>query len=526
MMKNLLEKANRHSSVKMAAFLISGSYLASRFLGLLRDRLLVGRFGIGPLADAYTAAFRIPDLMFTLIVSGAFAVAFIPVLTKHLVEHEEEEAWGVTSSILNLLVLATLVAGALIFIFANPLTKLITPGFDPYRHSLTVGLTRIMLITPMLFAISTVLGAVQQAYGRFLVFALSSVFYNVGIIFGIVFLTRSHSIYGVAYGVVIGTVLQALIQILGLAGLGYRYKFRLNLRHRSVRQTLKLMVPRSIDQGIDQIHYAVETVIGSRLATGSLTAYYYANNLKNVPLVVLGSAIATAAFPRMAARAAEGDRTKLLEEFVINSRLILFLVIPAATAAVLLRGYIVRLLFGFGNATTANTLGWFAGAIIFGSLFFLVTRLYYALQDTKTPMLVSIFAIGFNIVLSIFLANRFGVIGLAMAQSAVAAVESGLLLAILYRRLGSLGGRQIAGGALRMTLANLIMASVIYILVARVLPLYAADKGFWVVGPKFAAIVVAGALAYLLPCYALRLHEAHDFVRKLLSGLKRPATLT
>src|SRR5438309_1917938 len=148
----------------MAAVLISVSYLASRILGLLRDRLLAAHFGIGPLTDAYTAAFRLPDLLFTLLVSGAFAVAFIPVLAEHWSKEEREEAWEVTSTLLNLLAIATLVAGGVIFILAGPLTRLVAPGFDPYRHQVTVNLTRIMLVTPFLFALSSVWGSVQQAF--------------------------------------------------------------------------------------------------------------------------------------------------------------------------------------------------------------------------------------------------------------------------------------------------------------------------------------------------------------------------
>lgn len=525
-MHKVLAKFNRRSSVGAAAFLISGSYLASRGLGLLRDRLLASHFGVqNPLTDAYTAAFRLPELLFTLLVSGAFAVAFIPVLAEHLGRDEKEEAWEVSSSMLNLLVLATIFLGVFIFIFADPLTRLVAPGFDPYRHKVTVDLTRIMLVTPVLFAVSSVFGSIQQAFGRFFFYAMASVFYNLGIIFGIVFLSHEHSIYGVAIGVVVGTVVQAALQVLGLVGLGYRYKPVLAFRHKSVGKIVKLMIPRSIDQGIDQINYTVQTIIGSQLATGSLTAFYYANNLKNVPLAIFGSAIATAAFPRLAARAANKDRQRLIEDMVNNARMVLFLVIPSATVALLMRGYIVRLLFGFGSPTTANILGWFAGTIIFQSLFFLVVRVYYALQDTKTPLYISLAAIATNIVLSIVLSRRFGVSGLAMAQSIVATTETLVLVGILRQRLGTLGLRSVARGLGVMLLANIIMASIVYILIAGFLPLYADDKGFMVVGPKFLVIAGAGLLAYMLPCYLLKLKEARYFVSKLKEQALRPLNL-
>lgn len=523
-MRKFLLRLNRRSSLGAAAFLISGSYLASRLLGLLRDRLLASHFGIGALTDAYTAAFRLPELLFTLLVSGAFAVAFIPVLTTHINKDEQEEVWQLSGAMLNLLALVTIAVAIIIFIFADPLTTLIAPGFDQQRHQLTVELTRIMLLTPTLFAVSSVWGSIQQAYGRFLFYAMASVFYNVGIIFGIMYLSPGNSIYGVAWGVVIGAGLQALVQLVGLVGLGYRYRPSFHFNRKDVTRVVKLMIPRSIDQGIDQLNYTIQTIIGSGLAKGSLTAYYYANNLKNVPLVIFGSAIATAAFPRMASRAV-GDKEKLIEDFVYNSRLILFLVIPAATVALILRGYIVRLLFGFGDPTTANTLGWFAGVIIFQSLFFLVCRVYYALQDTRTPLYLSIFAISLNIVLSFILAKRFGVVGLAMAQSAVAAIETIILVGLLRRKLGNAGERSIIAGATKMMLANTIMGSVLYIVVARVLPLYATDIGFRVIAPKFALIVLIGAVAYIVPSYLLDLHEAKKVIEKLRAQFIRPVEL-
>jgi len=512
--------------VSATAVIISTSYLASRLLGLLRDRLLVAHFGIGPQADAYAAAFRLPDLLFTLLVSGAFTVAFIPVFTARREQGQEREAWDLSSDLLTILSLATIAIAVVAFIFADPITTLIAPGFDASRHHLTVGLTRIMLITPFLFAVSSVLGSIAQAFNRFLIFALASVFYNVGIIFGILFLSPTHSIYGVAYGVVIGAGLQAALQGLGLAGLGYRFRLRIRRPSRDVWRVIVLMIPRSIDQGIDQLNYIIETVIGSRLSTGSLAALYYANNLKNVPLVLIGNSIATAAFPRMAARAAKGAKEALIHDFVLNSRLILFLVIPAGIVTVIMRGYIVRLLYGFGDATTANTLGWFAGTIVFASLFFLVSRVFYAMQDTKTPLYTSLVAMVATVGLAFSLSSVFGVVGLAMAQSLSTAGETIALIIILQQRLGQIGLGEIWHGLRRMTVAGAIMAGVTYISVARLFPLYRSDLGIGVVGPKFLMLIVVASASYLIPCYLLKLREAHKFLGMLKQQILKPLNLT
>ena len=526
-MNSFISRLNRSSrGVSATAVIISTAYLASRILGLLRDRLLVSHFGISPQADAYAAAFRLPDLLFTLLVSGAFTVAFIPVFTARREEGHEREAWQLSSDLMTILGLATIALAAVAFVLAGPITYLIAPGFDAYRHHLTVGLTRIMLITPFMFAISSVLGSIAQSFNRFLVFALASVFYNVGIIFGIIFLTPTHSIYGVAWGVVIGAGLQAALQCLGLVGLGYRFRPQLDFRNRDMRRVIILMIPRSIDQGIDQLSYIIETVIGSRLATGSLAALYYANNLKNVPLVLIGNSIATAAFPRMAARAAKGTKEAFIHDFVLNARLILFLVVPTGIITVLLRGYIVRLLFGFGNTTTANTLGWFAGTIVFASLFYLVSRVFYAMQDTRTPLYTSLVSIVATIGLAFSLSSLFGVVGLAMAQSLSIAGETIALIVILQLRLGQIGLGEIWSGLRKMLLAGAIMGGVTYIAVARVFPLYRDDLGIAVVGLKFLALMIIASASYLIPCYLLKLREAHKFLGMLKQQVLKPLNLT
>lgn len=505
---------------------ISGAYLLSRLLGLLRDRLLVSHFGIGPELSAYNAAFRLPELLFTLLVSGAFAVAFIPVLTEHLSKEDKDTAWRITSSLLNLLVVGTVIGSMLIILLADPLTTLITPGFNAYTHSLTVDLTRIMAITPILFAISSVLGSVQQAFNRFAIFALAGVMYNVGIITGIILFSNSLGIYGAAYGVLIGVVLQALLQWFGLYGLGFKYRPEISWRLAGVRQTLKLMVPRSIDQGIDQINYSVETIIGSTVSTGAIGQFALANNLKNVPLVLIGSSISTAVFPRLAARASAGAREELVETYVKTARLILFLAIPSALFAVVARGYIVRLLYGFGDRATASTLGWFAGTIIFTSLFMLVSRVYYAMQNTKTPLKLSLASIPLNIILSIILSRHYGVVGLAMSASTVAVLETTALAVILRWRYGHFGHRNILRAAIPVSVAGTIMVCATYLLINRVIPLYAADRGFITLMPKFGLIVLVASVSYLVPCYLLKLPEAHMLLERLRLLMLRSLNLT
>ncbi len=520
--RTILSKVNKRRSISMAAVLISLSYLLSRLLGLVRDRLLASNFGLSPQADAYAAAFRIPDLLFTLLVSGAFAVSFIPVFVGYLERKKINEAWEVASTLLNLLLLITAVFGIFSFIFAEPLVRIIAPGFDAERMGLTVNLTRILLITPLFFAISAIFGAIQQAFQRFVLFALASVFYNIGIIFGILFLEPlfAQPIYGVAWGVVAGTALQAIMQSFGLAGLGFRYTLSIKFWHPAVIRVLKLMVPRSLDLGIEQINTIVETAIGSQLAAGSLSSYYFANNLKNVPLGLFGGAIATAVFPTLIRASKSKDKHKLPHEIVRTLSLVLFLVIPSMAITVVLRGYIVRLLLGFGDQTTADTLGWFAGVIVAQSLFFVVARIFYALEDTKTPLFTSIFTLFINIPLSYLFAQMFGTPGLAMALSLATSIELVILMVLLRRKIGSYGGRSIFQAGVRISLATLAMASVMYMMIVSLFPLLRGDVGWRTLGPKFAFICTVGGFVYFISTKLLKVKEA-DMVLRLVKSRYR-----
>ena len=525
-MNKLLKKANVQTTVGLSAAIISASYLMSRLLGLFRDRLLISTFGKGMALDAYNAAFTLPDLLFTLLVSGAFAVAFIPVFSEYLKKDDKKEAWDIAASLLNILVVGTIGVAILVEIFAVPITKFLFHGFNEQTLQLTINLTRIMLITPTLFAISSVWGSIQQAHHRFVLYAVASVFYNIGIIFGIIVFSKHYGIYGVAWGVILGTALQALVQLAGLSGLGYKWRPIISFKLKGVTRTLKLIVPRAIDQGVDQINYAVEKSIGSALAAGSITSFTYANNLRNVPLSLIGSAITVAVFPRLAEQSTEKSKTKLIESFVHTARLILFLSIPAAIMSVAARGYIVRLLYGFGDVDTANALGWFAASIVFTSLFFLVSRVFYAMQDTKTPLFISIASVGLNIFLSYHLSRSMGITGLAAAASLVSGIETLVLMAILRKRIGSIGEKSIFGSLIRMSAAGLIMAVTVRYMVRTALPLYSADLGFATIAPKFIIIILVAVVAYLVPCYLLRLKEAKTMVHRMIDTILRPLNLT
>ena len=257
-------RANARISVQLAATLLASSSLLSSLLGLFRDRLLNTYYydTLPNYADAYTAAFIIPDFMFFILVSGALSVTFIPVFNDRLQAGNKKSAWELSASLLNLLAVVTMVASVLIIIFADPLVRYVVgPGLDEVGHGLAVSMMRVIAINPFLFAIASVIASIQQAIGRFTFFALSPVLYNIGIITGILVFTGGINIFGVqifqggimgvALGVVLGSILQLIVSSIGLIGLGFDYQFKIYWKNRGFRQVLKNLPARSLDQGID-----------------------------------------------------------------------------------------------------------------------------------------------------------------------------------------------------------------------------------------------------------------------------------
>jgi len=513
--RRLISRANTSLSIGWAATILASSYFISGIFGLIRDRLLAARFGIDGVLDAYFTAFSLPDLLFLILVSGALTVTLLPVLTKRIESRNMKSAWEITASMINLLGIITLVASLVIFIFAEQIIMLIAPEFDVIRRQMAVTIMRILAINPFLFAISSIFGTVQQAYGRFFFFALAPVVYNVGIIIGILYLSEPYGIYGVAYGVVIGAVAQLLIQALGLTGLGFQYKPFIFWRNKGFRQVLRLIGPRSVDEGLVYFITIFERAIASGLAAGSIAAYQFAFNLKNYPITLIGTAIATAAFPSLSQRALS-TRTDLLKKEILEvMRAILWFAVPTAIIVVLMRGYIVRLLIGFGDATVANLLGWFSVAILFQSLLRMVARIFYAQEDTKTPLVGSFIAIVVNVSLAFLFVNFYGVIGLAMAHSITSVVQVGFLVAVLMKRMGNFITREFASQSARIFLASVVTGGVTYTMVRFVLPLVAGETGFFTLAPRFSAIALVSAAAYILIGNWLKINESQKAMRVL-----------
>ena len=503
----------------------------SALLGLFRDRLLnsyyLGTYPTG--IDAYTAAFTIPDFMFFILTSGALSVSFIPVFNQRLASGNKKSAWELSSSLTNLLALATLITSVLIMIFADPLIRyVVSPGLDESGMVLAINMTRVIAINPFLFSIATVITSIQQAVGRFVFYAFAPAIYNIGIIIGITWFTGGINIFGiqlfeggimgVAIGVILGAVMQLIVSLIGLFGLGMDYEFKIYWRNQGFRSILRLLPARSLDQGIDYVNGIVNTNLSSRMGAGAVRSFNQASSLHQMPVNLIGVAISTAFFPKLTEELGNGDKKEFNATFRQALRTITWIALPVSVIAFFGRGYVTSFISNIGNndsnGTIASVLGTLCIAIFARSIFHIASRGFYAYQDTKTPFLVSIFAIGLTIILSIwFYLLGWGVDGLGLAQSLGAIIEIVVLLYILQRRSGwMLLDRVFWRAITRMGFATVVTGCVAFSM-TKFVPLMATDTSLVITIPKFLLISGVSAISYLLASYFLSLKEATPIFR-------------
>jgi putative peptidoglycan lipid II flippase len=529
MVKRFFARANGRLTVGTAASLLAASTLISSILGLYREKLLLSYYydTYAQGLDAYKIAFTIPDFMFFLLVSGALSVTLIPVLNQRLTAGNLKSAWELCSSLINFMAIATFITSVLIIIFAEPLVQyVVAPGFDEERRNLTVSLMRVIAINPFLFSIATVLASMQQAIGRFFFFALAPTVYSIGIIIGILFFTNKITLFGVtifeggimgvALGVVLGSILQLVVSAIGMRGINFEYQFKIFWKNLGFRQVLKLLPARSFDQGIDYFNNLVEMNLASRLRAGSITAYQVATMLHMVPINLIGVAISTAAFPKMTERLAQGRKDLFRKELQSVLRVIIWLALPVTAIAFLGRGYLVSFLKVGGDNHIAGILSVLAVAILFRSIYHIASRSFYAQQDTRTPLYISIGAITLNIALASFfvLQANLGVFGLAAAQSITSFVEVLILFSIMQRRIKNVFNAKFVHGILRMISATGLMFVVTYIMI-KLFNLTAFGESLFALLPPFALIVTVSFASYLLFSKLLGLQEATPVIDRL-----------
>lgn len=515
----------QQSSILSAAGIITLSSLLSAFLGLWRNRLLVGSFFGTPEArlqlDAYWVAFRLPELIFQILVIGSLSAAFIPVFSKHL-KQNRPEAFAIASSVMNIVLLIFGLLAIVIFIFAVPFTHLMTSAnFSEAQIMLAAQLTRIMLLAQFFFAISNFLTGAIQAEQRFIIPALSPAAYNVGIILGIIFLSPVIGIYGPAIGVVIGACLHLLLQIPLARTLGFHYTPRIWWHHAGVREMVRLMPPRIFAISVNQIELFATVFFATALPTGSLTIMNIATQLMSAPVRIFSVPIGQASLPFLSKNVADGDKVIFKKTLLQSLHQVLFLALPAGMLLLILRVPLVRLAYGaaefpwFATILTGKVVALLSVSIFATASNHVLTRAYYALHNTRLPLWISLVSVLINIIIAYLSVFVFGweVLGLAVGVSTSAIVQMILLTIFIVPHLKPLTAGELLASPIKMAGAAMCMALALWIPM-RLLDRYVFDTTRVIPLLVLTVIVsLIGGLVYLSLAWFFRIAELDAFMQ-------------
>lgn len=426
--------------VGKATVIIAVLTLVSRLMGFVRDLFLASQLGAGIQTDIYFTAFRLPDLIYNLLILGTLSAAFIPVFTNQYIK-SKSAAWELTNSILNMGLITMGGLCLILFVLAAPLAKLIAPGFSPEALSQTVILTRIFLLSPIIFTVSSVFSSTLISLKKFIWVNTAPLFYNAGIIVGILFFWPMWGLSGLAFGVILGASMHASIQLPQLIHLGFRWRPSIAWKNQSVQKVLKLFLPRVLGLDISYVNLVIVSIVGSTLAAGSISAFNFANNIQSVPLGIFAISTTLAVFPVLSEEYAKKQFNNFINTFNRAFVRILFFILPIAVLMLLLRAHIVRLLLGYGECdwtctiTTFDALGLLSVSLIAQSLVPLLSRAFYARQNTVLPLIIGLSATAINALLSFYLSFGLGIIGIALGFVIASLLQLSLLMICLHRHI-------------------------------------------------------------------------------------------
>ncbi len=516
-----------------AAGILAISSLISRILGLIRDRLLASHFGAGSSLDVYFAAFRVPDLIYNILIAGGVVVAFLPLFSEYFLK-SKEEAWEFANKVLNIFFFFLILVSLILIVFAPFFVKLITPGFSSQQISLTVLLTRILFLSPILLGLSSIFSGILQYFNKFLVYSLSPILYNLGIILGIIYIAPSSGILGVTLGVAAGAFLHFAIQIPAAINSGFHYKPFFNFKDQSVKRVFGLMIPRTLGVAAPQINLMVVTAIASTLTAGSVAIFNFSNNLQQIPAGLIGIPLAIAAFPALSRAWASSKKEDFIGNFSLIFCRIIYLIIPVSFLIFILKNQIVGIVLKSGKFSleaaqlTAASLGLFSLGIFAVSLIPLIFRAFFAVQDTKTPTIIAVIAMVLNLILSLgfvwslgfpnffqnFMINFFSlekinnisVIGLPLAFSVDSIFQFVLLMFFLYRKIGNFRLKEISSSFLKIFVSSTFMAIGVYIILCLIAPLFGAQNLLGLLSQALIASL-SGIFIYFIITFVLKLPE-------------------
>ena len=526
----------RQEDILSAAFVIFFSVAISRILGLIRYRLLASYFGDDiKLLDSFIAASVLPDAIFEVLIFGTIALAFIPVFSQYLSRDKLQKAWQLSSTMISFGLLIFVILTILIMISADYIAPVIAPGLvskDPTTQVLIARLMRIMLIGQAFFVISIFLTGILQSFQRFLIPAIASIFYNVGIIISIVFLVPVFGIYAPAFGMVLGALLHLLVQLPLALSLGFRFSLRLDFKDKDVRQMLSLMWPRSITLALMRASDIINIALASIAVVGSIVAFNFAQVLQFVPISLFAGSLAQAALPSLSIEFNAKRLNQFNKLFTQSFHQILFLILPAAAILAILRIPVVRLVFGAREfpweitVLTGQTLIAFSLGIAAQAVILLLTRGFYAVRDSITPVKVTVFSVSLNVIFSLIfiLVLKLPIIWLALAYSAAQLTNAVLLFFLLDKKVG-FNKKELLLPAAKMLVIALVTAVSLYI------PMKLLDQLVFDTTRTIGLILlttvatIVGMSVYLLLSWFLGIREVAIFYNLLKRVTRLPSKL-
>lgn len=529
-MKSLLGLFTRkQSTVRSAAMVLMVMVFVSRVLGLVRDRFLAARFSPDELG-VYLAAFRMPNFLFELLVMGALTSAFIPVYTKYIAKDKQDEAWHISSTLINFSVIALIIISIPILIWTKQIAGLIAPGFNPAEIDRMVQFTRFMVVLQVIpLLVGNFFTGILQSHHMFFLPALAPVVYNFGIIIGIVLFSTSFGLWGPVIGVGIGALLFMLIQIPPLIKLGYRQKLELDLKHEGVREVGKLMLPRTAGLAVSQVDSTVDLILSTLLGARMVTVFNFAQQLQQLPIGLFGATVAQAAFPLLSQASASEDKEQYLKTLSSAVNQIMFFIMPMSALFIVLRIPIVRLVFGASRfdwqatVLTGMTLSAFSVSLGAQAASQLFTRGFYALFDTMTPMVIGVITIALNTILSIIFIQvvHLPVWALGMSTTIASFFNAGLLLIFLERRMKTRIIKTVLTTPVKIFIASLLTGVALYV------PLKLFDQLIFDTTRTFGLLLltgvsgISGVAVYLFLVWTFGVTEAKSFLA-LLAKFRQP----
>lgn len=509
-------------SVGRSASIVGAAFIVSRILGLVREVILAHQFGTSGEYDAYVSAFRIPDLLFLVIMSGAFGSAFIPVFAGMLGRGRRDEAWRLASGVISFAAISAVAIGLVMFALAGPVMRfLVAPGLEPEFQQLAANTMRILLLSPILLGAGIAAKGILEAQDQFTLPAIAPVLYNVAIIVSALALAPRLGVYGLAVGVVVGAALHVAVQVPGLVRSGIQFSPSLSRHIEGLGEVGRLLGPRVIGQAAFQVNFIVVNYLASHDGPGKVSALNYSWQLMMLPHGVLALSISTVVFPAMARAFDIGDLAAVRRTFVDSLLPLIFLILPAALGLFVFRTAIVQSIFQSGQFSgestrlVADPLAFLAAGLAWYAIVEVLTRVFYAMHDTRTPVISGVVIIVINIVLGTILSNSMGYVGLAISLTVSTAIEAFILLVVLRSRLGGLDPR-FAGWFARTAAAAAVMVLVMGVIVGPLNDVTLPENAILPVRLAFLGVAVGiAAAAYFLAALYLKVPQAAATIRAL-----------